>query len=299
MTYAPVVVCYGGGTNSTAMLIGLHERGERPDLILFADTGGEKPHTYRHVEEVSAWCGRAGFPTIVTVQSQDRDGRRYTLEQRCLDHRMLPSIAYGFKACSEKHKRRPQDKYVNGWEAARLAWAAGLRVTKLIGYDADEERRARISSDVKYAYRYPLIEWGWGRHECMEAIKRAGLPQPGKSACFFCPSSKKEEILDLKRRYPDLLERALAMEDAAIEHGAPCSLCDGGRNPIGDIEDSLHIGGLPCPRCDGTLREPSSIRGLGRNFSWRLFLNGDPRQAHLFPPDIACDCYDGDEREVA
>ena len=251
-----IVVSYGGGTNSTAMLIGMHERGEIPHLILFADTGGEKPHTYLHIGEMNLWLLERGFPDIRYVQRVSQTGAVRSLEKDCLDGKMLPSIAYGFKACSEKHKRRPQDRYVNHWGGARLAWEAGLKVQKLIGYDADEERRARIVNDEKYAYRYPLIEWGWGRHECMEAIKRAGLPQPGKSACFFCPSSRKEEILDLKRQYPDLMERALAMEANA---------------------------------------DLSSIHGLGRNFSWAMFLNGDPRQIHLFPPEIACDCYDGDE----
>lgn len=37
------VVSFGGGVNSTAVLIGLHDRSEIPDAILFADTGGEKP----------------------------------------------------------------------------------------------------------------------------------------------------------------------------------------------------------------------------------------------------------------
>jgi hypothetical protein len=40
------VVAYGMGVDSTAMLIGLEQRGIRPDLILFADTGSEKPDTY-------------------------------------------------------------------------------------------------------------------------------------------------------------------------------------------------------------------------------------------------------------
>ncbi|QDU97641.1 hypothetical protein Pla8534_54920 [Lignipirellula cremea] len=42
----PLVVAYGLGVDSTAMLIGLQRRGVRPDLILFANTGGEKPETY-------------------------------------------------------------------------------------------------------------------------------------------------------------------------------------------------------------------------------------------------------------
>lgn len=40
---------FGGGVNSTAMLVEMHKRGIRPDLILFADTGGERPETYETV----------------------------------------------------------------------------------------------------------------------------------------------------------------------------------------------------------------------------------------------------------
>lgn len=258
MNGAPIVVAYGGGTNSTAMLVGLHERGIRPDLILFADTGGEKPHTYDHIKAVSAWCVGVGFPEIITVQSQDRQGDYYTLEERCLNNKMLPSIAYGFKSCSEKHKRRPQDKFVRNWDAARLAWECGLKVTKLIGYDADEERRAKIAEDGQYQYEYPLIAWGWGREECVEAIARADLPQPGKSACFFCPSSKKAEILDLAQRYPDLMVRAIAMEKNA---------------------------------------ELTSIKGLGRRFAWSDFIASSDAQSDLFSDagsETPCGCYDGE-----
>ena len=57
----PLVVAYGGGTNSTAMLCGFREIGIKPDLILFADTGAEQPHTYKHVEYmkviVREWFG--------------------------------------------------------------------------------------------------------------------------------------------------------------------------------------------------------------------------------------------------
>ena len=40
------MVSYGGGANSTALLIGLHQHRIPVDLILFADTGAEHPHTY-------------------------------------------------------------------------------------------------------------------------------------------------------------------------------------------------------------------------------------------------------------
>jgi len=35
-----LIVAYGAGTNSTAMLIEMQKRNVIPDLILFADTGG-------------------------------------------------------------------------------------------------------------------------------------------------------------------------------------------------------------------------------------------------------------------
>lgn len=209
---APCVVAYGGGTNSTALLVGMLERGERPDLILFADTGGEKPGTYAHTAAVSAWCESVGFPRIETVRYANKAGQVITLYDKCISGKMLPSIAYGFKSCSEKWKRRPQDRYVSKWAPAQAAWDGGLKVVKLIGYDADEDRRAGIAEDAQYAYRYPLIEWGWDRDACVAAIARAGLPQPGKSACFFCPNSTEAEIRALP---PELQEKAVAMEDNA------------------------------------------------------------------------------------
>ena len=56
------IVSYGGGANSTALLVGLHQHRIPVDLILFADTGGEHPHTYAYypICEVVALlhCGR-------------------------------------------------------------------------------------------------------------------------------------------------------------------------------------------------------------------------------------------------
>lgn len=252
-----VVCSYGGGTNSTAMLIGMVERGERCDLILFADTGGEKPETYEYVTTFSAWLVDHGMPEIVTVRRTNRAGEVRTLEQDCLDGKMLPSIAYGFKACSMKYKRDPQDKYCNNWKPAKDEWKAGRKVVKLIGYDMDEPHRAKIPEDDKYLYRYPLIEWNWGREECVDVIKRAGLPSCGKSACYFCPSSKSWEILALARNHPNLAARAIAMENNSEAH---------------------------------------TIVGLGRTFAWRDLLAWNEAQLDMFPHEsrieIDCGCYD-------
>jgi 3'-phosphoadenosine 5'-phosphosulfate sulfotransferase (PAPS reductase)/FAD synthetase len=45
----PHIVAFGGGVDSTAMVIGLVNRNQPIDLILFADTGAERPETYKHI----------------------------------------------------------------------------------------------------------------------------------------------------------------------------------------------------------------------------------------------------------
>lgn len=273
------IVSYGGGTNSTAMLVGLLERGERPDAITFADTGSEKPHTYDHVLAISEWCVSVGFPAIETVRGdmpqQLIDG---SLERECFRLGKLPAKAYGFSSCSDKWKMEPQRRYNRAF--AEKHGIALSEITRLIGFDADEH--VRVARGREHAHkrpvqeRYPLYEWGWGREECIAAIDRIGLPQPGKSACYFCPSTKKPELLELRHRYPELLARALEMERAALagEGQAPATTC----------------------------------AGLGRSFNWREWLGEFDavaeaeaeflsRQMCLFSdagvPEMDCGCYDG------
>ena len=259
-TQAPVLVTYGGGVNSSAVLIGMVNRGEPIDAVLFSDTGGETPATYRYVSMMSLWLDDHGYPEIQTVRYQTREGVVQTLEENCLAWPRMPSIAYGWKTCSDRWKRRPQEKWMKKWEPAKAAWAAGLQVIKVIGYDADEpQRAAKVRDDKRYRHRYPLLEWDMGRDECVAAIAAEGLPVPGKSSCFFCPSMRKREVLALSVSDPDLMQRALEMERLSNPRGA--------------------------------------LKGLGRDWSWAALLDADERQQTIFtdPAEPPCGCYDGGE----
>ncbi len=251
-------MAFGGGTDSTALLAGWVERGlqavEPIDVILFADTGGEKPHTYAHIERMNLWLALNGMPEITVVR---KGGRVETLEQECLRLKTLPSIAFGYKTCSQKYKVEPQQKWANNDPVCKAAWAAGELVEQLVGYSFEEERRWANAGleDDKFRYRFPLVEWEWRKEDSIAAIHRAGLPLPGKSACFFCPSSKKSEIFDLAVDYPDLYERAIAIEDGARP------------------------------------RLTQKVKGLGRRFAWRDYAAG----FDVPEPDIApcMVCVDG------
>lgn len=202
----------GLGNNSVAMMIKKVQLSHPVDLILFADTGGEKPRTYQYLEMFSNWLVDHGYPRIEVVKKVRADGRIHELEEDCLENKMLPSIAYGFKSCSLKFKTGPQDKYCNNWAPAKACWKVGGKVIKLLGIHANEPQRAKFVEDKKYLYQYPLIEWDMDGDDCEELIKSVGLPLPGKSACFFCPSSKVSEILSLPE---DLQKRAIDMEENA------------------------------------------------------------------------------------
>ena len=135
------VVGYGGGTDSTAMLIGLWRHHVPVDLILFADPGAEQPHTYAYLDTMSRWLENHGMPAITRVWYTEKNGQRLTLEQECLRSGTLPSIAYGYKKCSLKHKVAPQEKFCRHYQPCIDAWEKGEKVVKFIGYDAGEERR--------------------------------------------------------------------------------------------------------------------------------------------------------------
>ena len=253
----PIVLKWGGGVNSTALAVGLHERGERPDFVVFSDTGGEKPETYGYLDVFSRWLAGAGFPVLTVLRYETEAGDK-TLEAWCLRVGQLPSRAFGMSSCADKWKIRPTEKWATWEPALRAARAAGVKPVQLLGYDAGEAgRRHKITENDRWRFRAPLAEWDWDRDDCKDAIMRAGLPVPPKSACFYCPSSTKKEVLALERNSPSMFARALALEANGQERA----------NFL-------------------------KVKGLGRHWSWAELVASatDPVQLSLFPEEPVESC---------
>lgn len=246
------ILRWGAGVNSTALAVGLREQGIRPDYVIFSDTGDEKPETYAYISVFQEWLRSAGFPELLILRYQTKAGDT-TLEEYCNRVKDLPSRAYGLGSCADKWKIRPMEKWSNHAPDIRALRAVGGKPTILLGYDAGEQRRFKTTENERWKYRAPLIEWGWDREECLTNITLAGLPTPPKSACFYCPSSTKTEILALAADHPDLMARALAMEDAARAAG--------------------HL---------------ETVQGLGRRFAWRTFLESENKSEFAEVPVEAC-----------
>lgn len=256
------VLNFGGGTNSAALAIECIRRGIRIDLMPFADTGSEFPHTYDFVDRFSEWSVAHGGPAVSVVRwirvRGEEAGRFIPLHDWCFQHKTVPSRTFGLSGCTVKWKQQPVDKWLQQHPLVKAEHEAGRAVERLIGYDADEWMRAERMLEKNprpdlWIWRAPLVEWDIDRDDCVEIIREAGLPQPGKSSCWMCPSLKKKEVLELAANYPDLARKAVQMERQA------------------------------------DLRQK---KGLGSYFSWEELLRKG-QCAGPDAPEMACGCYDG------
>lgn len=206
----PLMVADGMGVNSTALLCLCVEKGIRPDAVVLADTGAEKPETYAYITVREAWLQSVGFPALTIVRYEPQNFKNWppyrTLAENCFTNGTLPGISFGRKTCSRKWKIDPQNFWASEWMPAVQCWAEGKKVRKMIGYDAspaDSRRYAHAEGyiDDCYDYLYPLRDARMDRDACIKRIQRHGLPVPPKSACFMCGAMKPWELHTLSARH--------------------------------------------------------------------------------------------------
>lgn len=201
----PVVLSFGGGKNSTAVLSRYLREGRRLDAVVFADTGEESRETLAVVRHAQMICEAAGVVFAVV---------RGHGEQRLVDwyqeQRSIPFITR--RSCTDHFKIRP----VRRWMTAN-----GYRpVTVLVGIAWDEVHRVR-DSDVKWATNeYPLCEWKWNRDACDAEIAThwTGPPVP-KSGCEGCPMMGRKGYHRLRQQRPAVFARWRALEENGRHYG--------------------------------------------------------------------------------
>lgn len=218
---------YGGGVQSTAALV-LAARGSIDyPVFLFANVGedSEHPDTLRYVHEVAMpYAAREGIE-LLELRKVTRDGQPQTLMQRIdasprsvpIPMRMGEDGAPGNRTCTAEFKIRVVEK-----ELRRRGATKEQRATIGLGISLDEIHRMKDAEDPRSPYQlreYPLIDRRMTRQDCLNVIADAGLPTPGRSACFFCPFHTGEEWSRLARTRPDLFEKACALEDKLHERG--------------------------------------------------------------------------------
>ena len=227
-----LIVALGMGTDSVAMLVEMKNRGIRPDIVQWADTGTEKLETYRYVKVIQKWLKDNDFPPLLIVRKRCPKALHRSLFEQLWKTEQLPSPAFHKNhSCSVKWKLEPQRDYHTflTWMHDGIAKTAiGFSTeetnrkvhgcAEAVGFSKEEEgRRSYQIKDTKgYVTYYPLQEWNITRTDSVAIIEAEGLPQPGKSACVICPMYQRCEIVAL--RTPEQ-NAAFALEDRAEAGG--------------------------------------------------------------------------------
>jgi hypothetical protein len=246
-------VSYGGGVQSTALLVLAAQKRIDFDLFLFANTGddSEHPATLAYVRDIAMPYAEANGIEVLELSRHRRDGTIETLWGRMHNGNKSVPIPYRntkdgkpmSRSCTADFKTR-----VIGKELKRRGATAVDPATVALGISVDEIERAKPGLDPMALFQfrvYPLLDLGLHRRHCSELIADAGLPVPPKSACWFCPHHDKDAWRKLKRETPGLFAASCELEsDLAVRRGAPVFLTRHGRPLAETLDDQLTLDGL-------------------------------------------------------
>lgn len=196
------ILNYGAGVNSTALLI-LVANGHIKDIdplsliVLFADTGAEQPETYEYIPIIADYCTKKGMKFEIIKA-------KYTLEEYVYKSGILPSRS--MRWCTNLLKIRPIGQRAS---MADIEKPYG----QLVGFDLKEIKRIKHFRSTRGALeRFPLVEIGLARGDCISIIRDENLPTPVKSRCFCCPFQSLSSFVLTARKYPELAYKTSEME---------------------------------------------------------------------------------------
>ena len=202
-----VVISYGGGVQSTALIVlAMLEVWDIDEIVHVDLVDAESPATREYVRYFREWLQREyGRDITVIGRNMYRD---------MLDNPAFTPVPWHgrrkkfmlSRQCTRQYKVAPVQRYLYD------RYPAG-RIGLMLGISVDEYHRMRDSSAARIDHVYPLVDRRLTRWQCREIVERAGLAVPWKSSCWFCPYRSSVSQWALVQRYPDLLGMARELED--------------------------------------------------------------------------------------
>jgi hypothetical protein len=257
-------VSYGGGVQSTALLVLAAQRRIDYPLFVFANVGddSENPATLGYLRQIAMPYAEAHGIELVEVRRILRDGTERTLLQEIEGQdRSIPIPArmgaggYGRKKCTERFKIAVVRR-----ELRRRGATSDNPATVAIGISTDEIDRAGAGPgpdprDPTRLRAYPLLDLGISRQECRRIISGAELPVPPKSACVFCPLHDREAWRRIRRK-PDQWATAVHVDGVIRERSVRI-----GRGAMGLVSPNV-------PLADAVDDQLSIFEGDGCDSGW-------------------------------
>lgn len=212
------VVSYGGGVQSTALLV-LAAMGKIDyKTFLFCNVGddSENPETLEYVKQIAKPYASMHGIELIELQRTFQDGRIATSLYQNITRPGSKSIgipvrmsngAPGNRSCTVDYKIRVVDKWLREHGAKKSGAIVAL------GISLDEFHRARNDSGEPWKkLDYPLLDLRLNRQDCTNIIQSAGLPIPPKSSCYFCPFHRIATWQEMRHNQPDLFQKACDLE---------------------------------------------------------------------------------------
>ena len=221
-------VSLGAGAQSTVLALLLSRSDPRlaelgypkPDIAIFADTGWEPEYVYRHLDWLEE---QLQFPLIrvsdgnlkknlkrgqtvsghrfidVPLFTVSEDGKKGMLRRQCTNHYKIRPIYRQVRklAGGERGRPFPKNEHVEMW----------------LGISLDEALRMKPSREPWIEHRWPLVDLGMSRRDCVEwfSSEYPGRHLP-RSACVICPYRSDEHWFELKRHDPGSYEAAVRFD---------------------------------------------------------------------------------------
>jgi len=203
----PMVVSYGGGIQSTALVVlAMRERWAIDEIVHVDLMGAESPATREYVALFGDWLRREHGRDITIIERDLYGDMLARPGFTPVPWRIADGSAMLSRQCTRQYKVAPLQRYLYGRYP-------GERIGLMLGISVDEYHRMRDSSAARIEHVYPLVDRRLTRWQCRDIIERAGLAVPSKSSCWFCPYRSISSQWALVRRYPYLRAMARALED--------------------------------------------------------------------------------------
>jgi hypothetical protein len=214
------IISLGAGVQSSTMAL-MAAAGEilpLPVAAIFADTLAEPASVYCWLD----WLEKQlPFPVHRVTQGeglakdalrvrQRQDGKGSWVPSGIPHYSVNAdgSHGHGPRQCTHDFKLAPIMR-----QARLLMKEHGAKhVVQWIGISMDEAHRIKPAR-IQYATnRWPLIDAGMKREDCLKWMEAHGYPRPPRSACVFCPYHSDTEWRRLKDEEPEEFAKAVQFE---------------------------------------------------------------------------------------
>lgn len=223
------ILSLGAGVQSTtiALMASAGEIGPPLDCAIFADTGAEPEGTYEHLR---ALIPQLSFPVITVsagnlremVLDAARGGDKRGSHARPPFFTINEDGSHGMvrRQCTQDFKITPIEREIRRQLGLkpRQRWPLSPVVEQWMGISTDEASRMKPSRIPAITIRWPLIEQGMSRKDCLRWLTANGHSIPPKSACTFCPYHSAAQWRKLRDIGGDDWTQAVEL-DHAIRHG--------------------------------------------------------------------------------